>query len=206
MAKNPQDNYQELMNTVRFRLDSIKKLRELGVDNMSITEIAAFHARKIIEGIAFGCLIALEKGINHVPRDAQGQYNAETILKALQKKGIDVFPSPSEIREATKEEQKTYNTKIVVEGVASRRLTQSELINKYQRMHNWLHELNPYTKEDQEIFHKKHQAQLWKDIQELEDFLLRHFISIKGQGFYCTLRDKIDGLTKVISLSKISEL
>ncbi len=45
-----------------------------------------FTEVKIIEAIAFGCLIGLENGLKVIPRDAQGQYNAETIFKTLSKK------------------------------------------------------------------------------------------------------------------------
>ena len=71
-------------------------------------------------------------------------------------------------------------------------------------MHNWLHELNPYTKDGQEIFHQKNAQQLWKDLNEISLFLQSNVISIKGEAFFCTLKDKIDGLLKVGSLSKIS--
>lgn len=73
-------------------------------------------------------------------------------------------------------------------------------------MHNWLHELNPYTKDGQEVFHKKNKDQLWKDLNELDLFLGSHVLSIKGEAFFCVLRDKNDGMTKVISLSKISDV
>lgn len=63
-----------------------------------------------------------------VPRDAQGQWNAEDILKNLDKKNLSAFPSPSVIRAATPQEQKDHGVKSVVEGVADRRLTRDELI------------------------------------------------------------------------------
>ena len=204
MAKLPQQLYLELMQVVRNRLDIIENLSNSGVDDYGKAEMAAFHGRKIIEAIAFGCLIGLENGLKIIPRDAQGQYNAETIFKTLTKKKLEIFPSPSIIREATQEEMQEHNIKVVVEGVPERRIVREELIKKYQRMHNWLHELNPYTKEGQEVFHQKNAAQLWKDLGEISLFLISHVMSIKGEAFFCKLKDKIDGLTKVSSLSKIS--
>jgi hypothetical protein len=91
------------------------------------------------------------------PKDAKGQYNAEKILKTLTRKGIEIFPSPSEIRQVTQEESEEHNVKIVINGIPDRRITKDELIKKYQRMHNWLHELNPYTKEGQQVFYEKYQ-------------------------------------------------
>lgn len=206
MAKEPKELYLELMQVVRGRLDIIETLSNSGVDDYGKTEMAAFHGRKIIEAIAFGCLIGLENGLKVIPRDAQGQYNAETIFKALNKKRLEIFPSPSLIRDATQEEIKEHNVKGVIYGVPERRITKEELIKKYQRMHNWLHELNPYTKEGQVIFHQKNAAQLWKDLNEISLFLQSHVMSINGEAFFCTLKDKIDGKTKVGSLSKSDDL
>lgn len=206
MVKEPKEFYLELMQVVRNRLDVIEMLANSGVDDYGKAEMAAFHGRKIIEAIAFGCLIAIKNGLKHIPKDAQGQYNAETIFKMLNKKRIEVFPSPSLIRYATQEEIKDHNVKGVIYGVPERRITKEELIKKYQRMHNWLHELNPYTKDGQEIFHQKNALQLWKDLDEVSLFLQSHVMSIKGEAFFCILKDKIDGLTKVSSLSKISSI
>lgn len=205
MAKAPQELYLKLMQVVRNRLDIIETLSKSSVDDYGKAEMAAFHGRKIIEAIAFGCLIGLENGLKVIPRDAQGQYNAETIFKTLSKKKLEIFPSPSLIRYATQEEIKDHNVKGVIEGVPERRITREELIKKYQRMHNWLHELNPYTKDGQEIFHQKNASQLWKDLDEISLFLQSHVMSIKGEAFFCTLKDKIDGQTKVGSFSKLPD-
>ncbi len=127
-AKAPHETYLSLMRTVHGRLDFIEQLKaSTGVDFVK-AESAAFQARKIVEAIAFGCLVAVENGINVVPRDAQGQWNAEDILKNLDKKNLSAFPSPSVIRAATPQEQKDHGVKSVVEGVADRRLTRDELI------------------------------------------------------------------------------
>jgi hypothetical protein len=206
MEKTPQENYLDLMKIVRKRFDTIATLKSSGIDNYDVAEIFAFHGRKIIEATAFGCLVATKNGFKHIPKDAQGQYNAETIFKSLSRKGINVLQSPSEIANATEEEQHRHNVKVTIAGIAERRITNEELIKIYQRMHNWLHELNPYTKDEQEVFYSKHQSQLKDDLDRLQLFLKAHFISIKGEGFFCTLWDKVDGQTKVISLSKISDI
>jgi hypothetical protein len=73
-------------------------------------------------------------------------------------------------------------------------------------MHTWLHELNPYTKDGQEIFHQKNSEKLWNDLKEISLFLQSHVMSINGEAFFCLLKDKTDGLTKVCSLSKSANL
>lgn len=205
MEKTSQELYLELMQVVRNRFDFIDAIRNIGTDDYGKSEIAAFHGRKIIEAIAFGCLISTNNGLNFIPRDAKGQYNAETILVALNKKDIDTFPSPSFIRKATEEEVNQLNVTAVIEGIPERRISREELIKKYQRFHVWLHELNPFTKAGHEEFYKNNHAQLWKDLEEIKLFIMAHFISIKGEGIYCVLKDKIDGHTKVGSLSKASD-
>jgi len=184
MEKTQVDKYQELMEVIRSRFDSIDKLSQIGFDDFNNTEMAAFYGRKIIEGIAFACLIATKNGFKTIPKDAEGQYNAEKILKTLLRKGIETFPSPSIIRNTTEEEEKKYTAKVTVEGVAEKRITQEELIKKYQRLHNWAHELNPYVKEGHFEFNQKHRVQLEKDLSEIRLFLEKHFISINGEGFF----------------------
>ena len=206
MEKTQADKYQELMEVIRSRFDSIDALSKIGFDNFNYTEMAAFHGRKIIEGIAFACLIATKNGFKTIPRDAEGQYNAEKILKTLLRKEIATFPSPSIIRNSTEEEENKYNSKVIIEGVTEKRITQEEVIRKYQRLHNWAHELNPYIKEGHFEFNQKHREQLEKDLAEIKLFLYKHFISINGEGFFCVLKDDIDEKTKVISLSKIEDL
>lgn len=205
MASIPQDIYLDLMKTIRHRLDLIDSLSQVNADYFSKGETAAFHGRKIIEGIAFGCLIATENGLKHIPRNAKGQWNAEKILKNLKAKSISTFPSPSLIRSATKSEQQSMGVKSVVEGIPERRIPHDELISIYQRLHRWLHEINPYIEDDRESFYSKYGEQLWDDLSKLGKLMDKHFISISGEGFFCVLRDNQDGMTKVISLSKTVE-
>ncbi len=195
-------HYQSLMQTVRGRLDVIAQLKASVADNFSRAESAAFQGRKVVEATAFACLIAIENGLSTVPKDARGKWNAEDILKSLKKKGLEVLPSPSTIREATVAEQKDAGVKAIIEGVPERRLTHEDLISIYQRIHRWTHELNPYTQVEHEVYYANHATALWEDLNRLERFLERHFISISGKGFYCTLRDSQDGKTKVLPLEK----
>jgi hypothetical protein len=199
----PRQLYLDLLSTIRDRLDVVGNLAAGNGGDFARAEAAAFHGRKIVEGIAFGCLVATENGLKHIPRDAQGQWNAEVILKSLNKKGLTTFPSPSIIRQATDEERRCHNVRIVVEGLAELRITCSEFIAIYQRMHRWLHELNPYSTNGRATFYSHHGQQLWDDLTMIGRFIERHFISISGQGFFCVLRDSTDGMTKVVPLSKV---
>ena len=90
----------------------------------------------------------------------------------------------------------------MVEGIAERRITGAELIAMYQRMHRWLHELNPYVTQDRATLYLSNGQQLWDDLSMINRFVERHFISISGHGFFCVLRDTADNQTKVLPLSK----
>ena len=190
------------MSAIRDRLDVADRLASSSGGDFGRAEAAAFHGRKVLEGIAFGCLVATEKGLNHIPRDAKGQWNAESILKNLNSKNINTFPSPSIIRNATEEERLRDNVTVVVEGIAERRIASADLIAMYQRMHRWLHELNPYVTQDRAEFYQSNGQKLWDDLSMINRFIERHFISIGGRGFFCVLRDNADNQTKVLPLSK----
>jgi hypothetical protein len=200
MADAPEQLYLDLMSAIRDRLDAIDKFASSAGGDFARAEAAAFQGRKVIEGIAFACLVATEKGLKHIPRDAKGHWNAESILKSLSSKNINTFPSPSIIRKPTEEEHSRDNVNVVIEGVPERRISADDLIEMYQRMHRWLHELNPYVAKDRATFYSTKGQQLWSDLSAIGRFIERHFISIKGIGFFCVLRDINDGQTKVLPL------
>lgn len=199
---NSCDPYLSLMRTIRGRFDVIEALKESSAESFPRAEAAAFHGRKIVEAIAFACLIATENGLKVVPKDAKGHWNAEKIFKSLKSNGLSVLPSPSLIRQATVEEQRINDVKVVIDGLPERRLTHDELICIYQRLHAWLHEVNPYTFQNHLSFYAQKASVLWDDLAKLRLFLEKHFISIHGAGFFCVLFDSQDGQTKVVALNK----
>lgn len=140
-----QEIYLSVMQTIRRRFDVIEALKKTSLDDFSKAESAAFHGRKIVEAISFACLVATENGLESIPRDARGQWNAEKIISSLKSKGIEILPSPSRIRPATVLEEESDRVKVVIEGLPERRLSHDDLIAIYQRLHSWLHEINPYT-------------------------------------------------------------
>lgn len=180
----------------------LRSWKQSKADNFAKAETAAYQGRKVVEGIAFACFVAIENGLSAIPKDAKGKWNAGDIFMSRKKKGLKVLPSPSVFREATTVEKKEQGTTKVIEGVPERRLTHDELVDIYQRLHAWAHELNPYVHDEHERFHAKHSEMLWQDLGRLEQFLERHFIGIRGKGFYCKLRDFQGGLTKVVPLEK----
>ncbi len=202
MQQNPVAQYQSLMCTLRRRLDLVAALKSVNADVFSKAESAAFQGRKVVEGIAFGCLVAAENGLRSVPGNARGQWNADRILSRLQAKRIDIFPNPSALRVPTEDERATHSVALVIEGLPERAMTHDGLRAIYARLHKWLHEINPYIEADRETFVSRYEAILWGDLSKLRLLVERHFIAIGGRGFYCTLWDSQDGSTKVLPLNK----
>lgn len=198
-------NYWGLMATIRYRFETLAELSASSVPRFAKAELAAFHGRKIVEAIAFGCLVATENGLRHVPRGAKGKWNAQEILLSLKSKEISAFPSPSKNRYADNFTADELSTRAVIEGVPERRLSHDDLVAIYTRFHAWLHELNPYTQPNRDAFHDSHIQSLIADIERVRDFIERHFISINGEGFFATLWDSIDNEVKVQSLSRTAE-
>jgi len=200
----PLENYQALMQAIRNRFDLVDLLKGGDLTSFSINETAAFHGRKILEAIAFSSLVTVEHGLNEVPRDAKGQWNAEKIFENLSRKNILSLPSPSAIIYPNASEMHL-NTQLVFDGIPERRIDLAELKSMYQRMHRWMHEMNPYTYGGYEAFIRDNSRVLWGDLSRLYLFLETHFVAIRGAGFICVLRDSQDGLTKVKAMAKISD-
>lgn len=200
--KTPLDNYTALMRTLRERFDLMDRFTRNSQITYSGAEIVAYNARKIVEGIAFGCLVAIEHGLKTVPRDAKGQYNAETIFKSLEKKGLNVLQNPSEMREATDVERNKNNATVVIEGIPSKQLSYKQLIEIYHYLHGWAHELNPYVESDRNEYLRTNFKTMLAHVVRLSDFISNHMVSIQGKGFFCVLKDRSDGLTKIISLEQ----
>lgn len=191
-------NYFCLMTIVRERFDLIEKLNSLSGDDFSRAETAAFHGRKIVESIAFACLVATDNGLKYVPKDAKGHWSAEVIFKSLIKKKIHVFPMPCRIIFSNTREDNVLGG---LEDIPSRRLTHEKLISIYQNLHRWLHEINPYVSSSRDAFFNENSQQLWSDLLLLKLFIEKHLIEIRGEAFFCILKDGVDNQTKVISLS-----
>lgn len=202
-----QQKYTDLMSIIRSRFDYIHEIKSSNSDAFFAAETAAFHGRKIIESIVFGCLVAVERGIKVIPRDAIGKWKADDILKSLQRKKLDVFPSPSIARQATTEDIKNHEPIAgIIEGQPDRCITHQGLCSIYVGLHEWAHELNPYTHQGRREFLMKKEQKLWSDLLKVERLIESHIISINGEAFYCILRDGLDGQTRIVSLSKTSDI
>jgi hypothetical protein len=206
MSKSPPEQYVDLMAVIRKRFDLINSIRSIPGDRFARAEDAAFHGRKIIEGIAFGCLVAVENGLKAIPRDAQGQWNAKAIFFRLDAKKLNAFPCSAIVREATKVER-TANpgVTITIEGQPLKNLDRDELSNMYADLHRWLHEINPYVEEGRASFLQRYENELWDALVRLEAFIERHDIGIGGQLFFLRSERQNRWCDKGATIIKVSK-
>jgi hypothetical protein len=198
MPKLPIETYEALALKLRTRFDFVESVMAMDAPLSTIVETTCLHGRKIIETIAYMGLVVTEHSIGkaHIPRDARDHWNAETIFIRLKKKGLNLLPSPSRITRAP-------GYQAAIEGIPECRLSYDQLI--YKTFHKGLHEPNPYVQGDDDEFYKKLLPKLGTDLTRLRNFTWRHFISIKGSGFFVCLRDG-EGAFGLIPLSKTANL
>ncbi len=182
------------MRNIRARFEVIDGLKLSPSSEYAQLETAAFHLRKSIEGVAFGCLVAIENGLKSVPRDAVGQWNADRIFVRVSKQHPLVFPVAVD-REDPPEGQNGTQHHLVTDEKRNLKLPEVRAI--YRRTHVWLHEMNPYVA----ITVKKFAALrdgLLADIVAVWGWLLHHVIAASGEVFLTILKNE-DGQLEVSS-------
>jgi hypothetical protein len=172
------------MRNVRARFEIIESLK-LSVDSdYPKLETAAFHLRKSIEGVAFGCLVAMENGLKAVPRDAVGQWNADRIFAKVDKRKPLIFPFAID-RKDPPAGSKDVQHHIVKDE--QRNLSIADVRSIYRRSHTWLHEMNPYIPITATKFSSLRDS-LLKDIVSVWSWLLHHIIAADGEVFLTVLK------------------
>ena len=200
MSKLPSHQYGEVMSRIADRISLIRRIMEGGKGSFSSNEGIAFQLRKVIEGMAFACVVASENGTKSKIRSARGHWNARNILNDLAKRGLLTLPNPSRLRNARQEESND-GIKTVIEGIPEKCLTKLEVVEIYDRTHAWLHETNPFYSDPKDLIANSEDG-LWSDADAIFGMLERHFIAVSGEAFYCTLFDTETGRTKVLPLTR----
>jgi hypothetical protein len=198
--------YLDLMEVIRQRFEIIEKLKSITGDKYFIAETCGFHVRKILEGIGSACLVVLENGTGQIYEQTKHCYKPDQVFRLLKGKGKDIFPSPSIIRQATPSEAALHNISAVIEGQPEKRISIKELRDTYSRINHWNHEVNPYSGHTRESFYNQHVQYLWDTVDRLKSFIYKHFIAINGNGWFCTLKDDVDGKVKLVPLKKVEGL
>ena len=190
--------YQALLEKIRLRFETIKSLEPTEESDIVNLEAVAFQLRKIIEGLAFCCLVALENGLKSVPRDASGQWNADRIFAKVSKREGFMFPWP--VRREDPPEGADPEVKHHMVTVDDALLKAADLRKIYQDSHVWVHEWNPYVDHYRDKFESR-RTKLLTDVQRLHAFLRVHMVGIAGEVFIGIVDDPQDGAVRVIAAS-----
>ena len=196
----PRDKYLALMTNVRARFEVVENLSLNSESAFANFETAAFHLRKSIEGIAFGCLVALDQAFKEIPRDAKGQWNADNIFIKLKKRADLVFPE-SFLREEPSAGMPGVQHHLVAQPDIN--LSVDEVRDIYRRTHKWLHEWNPYIEQLGRDFEKS-KNQLLEDLPRVWNWIVQHRIGIGGHVFLGILKDPQDGQVRIVAAESVT--
>lgn len=200
-STQPHLQYQALMTNVRARYEIINRLNLNKKSGFAELETAAFHLRKSIEGIAFGCLVALEHGLKEVPREARGQWNADNIFAKLQKQQQLAFPQSFKREDPPEGSDPIVRHHIVIKPETN--LAVDEVRDIYRRSHKWLHEWNPYVERLSKDF-EKNKSDLLIDTPKIWSWIVQHMITINGKVFLGILHDPADGQLRIVSAQSMN--
>lgn len=196
----PHLTYQALMTNVRARFDVIEGLNLDENSGFATYETAAFHLRKSIEAIAFGCLVAVDKAFREVPRDARGHWNADNIFINLKKRNKLAFPEAF-LRQDPPAAGPAVQHHIV--GRPEVNLTVDDVRAVYRRTHKWLHEWNPYVEQLGKDYDKS-RSELRVDIPSVWNWISQHMIGIGGHVFLGLLKDPNDGQVRIVTAESVN--
>lgn len=201
----PTNVYLELAKTIRHRFDTINELSQRN-NHYFISELIAYHARKILESIGYLALISHDHKFSSIPKECKGKYKPHEFFKKLSKenKGQDIIPTPCKLTKTSDEEYKTTKVRAEIKALQNKKLTIKEIEKMYNRMSNWSHELNPFrhTSESKEEFFKNNISNLKNDVSKLREKLEVHTSIVGGVGIVCRLWDKKSNQTVVLAISK----
>ncbi|MBY0344828.1 MAG: hypothetical protein K2Q29_13330 [Sphingomonadales bacterium] len=206
MSKAPQRpepniQYRMLLTNIRARYEVIQGLNPSENSDFATLETSAFHMRKSIEGIAFGCLVALENGLKAIPRDARGQWNADLIFARLAKRDQLVFPESFRREEPPAGSPAGVTHHIVKNEDVN--LSLDDVRSIYRRSHKWVHEWNPYV-ENFGRDYGKFRTELLNDLPKIWNWLHSHMIGIGGRVFLGLLKDGNDEAVRVVSAETVN--
>jgi hypothetical protein len=144
MSKSPLPfrNYENLMLVAKGRLMFIEEFNDKKVDFLKV-ELIAVQLRKIIEGIAYGCVCACELGGESLSDAVTGSYDARNVFTELKRKNLDFVPRPCSFAFKGEVDIEEWN-------ISNKGLTRSAIFRSandysraYKKLHQYAHEFHP---------------------------------------------------------------
>lgn len=171
---DPAESYERSMTLIRERFVS---LDSFPIEEASLVraERVAFQVRKIIEGIAFAALSAVE----HRNRQTLANHRtkpADKLLKWLADKQLLRLPSAQRL-----ERSSFLDYKAVFNGAAAQDMDLGQLMDAYARASSLIHERHPERLTPERIASGR--AAIEEDAHRLRSWLWLHIMFLKGEGF-----------------------
>lgn len=171
---DPVRSYERSMSLIRARLISIEAL-PLGEAPLLRAERIALQVRKIVEGVAFAALSAVEHRNKNILSE-QRTKDADKLLSWLDHRQLLRLPSGQ-----TLEASPSVEFKCVFSGAANQDMKLEELKSAYSRASSLIHERHPERLTDEQILIEG--ALIEEDARRLRGWLWLHIMFLRGEGF-----------------------
>lgn len=155
--------------------------------------------RKVVEGIAFCCLIATQIRVGQVPRQIKNNWNAEEIFQFLASKKLLHLPDFARLKLERETSDADAPNAWRLEISESKDEELERVISIYHQCHKFLHEFNPYIGmplrladfDEQMIVSCNH---LKKDHMWIWNRFWQHSVRIRGKVFFINYGDEDPGI------------
>jgi hypothetical protein len=185
--------YAEQMREIKRRIEVIDFYLFKGGHAMykpTTTESICLQFRKILELIAFSSLIANKPQYSAVHKNFETHWNAELLLKDLNRVNPDFYPKPIEEKPSAALGVENELPPILLSPILDGYLTQDDFIHIYKKCGGMLHALNPYgSKTGYDYFEKSFPE--WR--KKLIRLLNSHEVHLVGQTSFWLFHMKENG-------------
>ena len=138
----PLRNYENLMLLAKRRLMFIEEFNNKKVDFLKI-ELIAVQLRKLIEGVAYGCVSASELGGANLSEETLDAYDARTVFEALRKGDLNFIPRPCSFTFNGGETMEEWNISKKDVARSDQLNSAKDYLNAYKKLHQYAHEFHP---------------------------------------------------------------
>lgn len=187
MEQTSRDIYVNLMEEIKRRTDYIRALATtpaIGMYERTAVESVCLQLRLILENIAFSCLVANGDKLEDLPASIEKEYNADDILRSLDRVRPGCYPKPTILieedppPEVPPSQRGNYRGKIEDRPLGDW-LTREEFREVYGRLGGILHAPNPLRPRLNFDYYKAHYLEWGEKVINL---LNHHNIEVVEEG------------------------
>ncbi len=138
----PLRNYEHIMLMAKRRLMFIEQFDDQRVDFLKV-EMIAVQMRKIIEGIAYGCVSACELGGESLNDDVRDGYGADKVLSELIRLNVGFVPRPCAFSVAGEKAVEDWSISNAGFSRSDAFFYAKDYSRTYKKLHQYAHEFHP---------------------------------------------------------------